>query len=542
MGQEFSYDEYMGELDIPDSLDGLDESRILFEKKMKFLILLDKFGTFGFCGSSEYKELGEIKITRTDIKNYLESFDIKNHMNWINEVLPNKLVNIVKKSDYIDLDLEKKIKEDVEYKNKINPKKCDLVKEIYSNLNGNDKIDICKRIFDKYSKYIKDKEIFEIFICKYGPKDNNDDEIKKFFVNFDKFDKYKVTNKNFLVMLIDEKIKNSEPRTLFNFFNNITWKKRFEFLKNNPDFYSELSSYENGIRDKILDAFKPDEKILDAFKPDEIIKFVDNYFNNLTPDMGRELANDYKFNKIFKEKIIKNENYKKFEFEVKYDLLKKKYFNELDKEKKEKLTEYKLDYNSHYELFKLDEKKFMKILLYHDQIDDFTFNHWDFDNWDFLNKFNEEVKTYLKNKIYADSNFIVEKKEKNKNKDDDEDKDKDKDEDKDKDKDKDKDEDKDKDKDKDKDEDKDKDKDKDEDEDDEDDDKYECRHRQITTLDNYINIMYFIHNPPVFLRMTDTKYYPEYINLMDKYARDFGFDFDKINYLNMIARVVFDFV
>ena len=36
--------------------------------------------------------------------------------------------------------------------------------------------------------------------------------------------------------------------------------------------------------------------------------------------------------------------------------------------------------------------------------------------------------------------------------------------------------------------------------------------------------------------------HPEYINLMDKYARDFGFDFDKINYLNMRARVVFDFV
>ena len=103
----------------------------------------------------------------------------------------------------------------------------------------------------------------------------------------------------------------------------------------------------------------------------------------------------------------------------------------------------------------------MEILLYNDQIDNCTFNKWDSDNYEFLDKFNDKVKNYLKNKIYANNNFIIDK-----NKDNYKDK---------------------------------------------------CMNLPITSLDNYIDIMYFIKNPPIFLRMYDTKYYPEYIKLMDEY-------------------------
>jgi hypothetical protein len=53
--------------------------------------------------------------------------------------------------------------------------------------------------------------------------------------------------------------------------------------------------------------------------------------------------------------------------------------------------------------------------------------------------------------------------------------------------------------------------------------------------------MYFIYNPPVFLRRKGIKYYQQYIDLMNKFAKDFDFDFEKINYLNMKPRIVFDF-
>lgn len=152
---------------------------------------------------------------------------------------------------------------------------------------------------------------------------------------------------------------------------------------------------------------------------------------------------------FFGKKIRANEDYKKFEFDIKYNLIKNKYFNEL--------IEYKLDYNSHYEMFRLDEKKYMKILLRKNLIDDYTFNDWSFDKFEFLNNFNDELKNHLKNKIYADTNGICKNKDNGK-----------------------------------------------------------CRHTTITTLDNFIDIMYFIHNPPIFLRKKDIKYYPEYIKLMDE--------------------------
>lgn len=395
MGQDFSYVEYMGDQEIPDSFDGLDEDRILFEKKIKFLILLQKFGTFCFFGSAKHKNADKIKITRTDIKNYLESFDIKEHVDWINEVLPNKVVNMVKKSDFIDWNLEKNIKKDTEYLDKINPKKCELVKEIYSTLDNDDKVNIFKRLIDKYSDHIDKNEIFKMYINLCGPKDNTDNEIKIFFDKLSEFDKYKIKDEiNYVVKKIDNHI-NKKRSQIFKFMNAITWVERFEFFNNNSDFYKELYSYEDGIRKKINNDFEPDEKV----------KFVDDYFINADQDKLIKIYEDYSFNKIFRDKIRENEDYRKFEFDVKYNLLKTKYFDELDEKKKNELTEYKLDYNSHYELFKLNEKKYMEILLGNDQIDDYTFNHWDFDNYEYLDKFNEEVKTYLKNKIYADSNF-----------------------------------------------------------------------------------------------------------------------------------------
>ena len=137
------------------------------------------------------------------------------------------------------------------------------------------------------------------------------------------------------------------------------------------------------------------------------------------------------------EKISENKKFKQFESNVKYNLLRTKYFDKLDEEKQSKLQIYRLDFDSHYELYKLDEAKYMGLIMYNDLIDDFTFDSYTFDSYDFLNGFNDEVKTYLKNKIYSDSNGLNE---------------------------------------------------------------FEQRHTPITTLDNYIDIMYFTHNPPVFLR------------------------------------------
>jgi hypothetical protein len=470
MGQTYSYKEYMDTNDIPNSFDGLDEERIEFEKKIKFLILVRKMGTFDFFGSKKYEQIDSFQITRTDIKNYLESFDIKKHLDWINYVLPNKVINVIKKPMFINYDIEQKILSDEEYLNKINLIKCNLVKEIYSTLNDNDKNIIYENLFCNYPQYIYFNEFFQLFIKKYGPKDNSDAEIKIFFENFVELDRYNVHGIDEIIQCIDDDIKKTKSisKSWFSNTNIITWNERFEYFKNNHNFQLKLQNYEKQIKKKIYGDFKPNEKI----------KFTDDYFNDASSDLLIKIANDYTLDKFFRTKIINNVSYKQYTFDIKYDLMKTKYFNELDEEKKSKLTDYKLDYNSHYELFKLDETKYMKILLYNDQIDDYTFNHWEFDNWEFLNKFNEVVQMCLKQKILVDAGMTA---------------------------------------------------------------KNQDEHCSITLLDNYIDTMYFIYNPPVFLRRKGIKYYQQYIDLMNKFAKDFDFDFEKINYLNMKPRIVFDF-
>lgn len=169
--------------------------------------------------------------------------------------------------------------------------------------------------------------------------------------------------------------------------------------------------------------------------------------------------------KIFKNKIFNNKDYDKQLYDIKIELLKTKYIDDLLTESNE-FFEYKLDFDSYYELFKSNEQEFMNIIKYNDLIDDYTFGSYNLDNYEFLNCFNEEVKTYLKNKIYADTNHITR----------------------------------------------------------------EQKHTPITNLDNYIEYQYFTYNPPSFLRYNGLEYYPEYFKIMDKYVSDFGYDLNKINY------------
>ena len=167
---------------------------------------------------------------------------------------------------------------------------------------------------------------------------------------------------------------------------------------------------------------------------------------------------------------------------TKHEIFKTKYYNELDEKTKEKHILYFLDFDTYYQLFRTNEKVFTEILCYNELVDDWSFHSYSFDDYCFLNGFDEESKTYLKNKIYSDTNNIY---------------------------------------------------------------KHEQRHTPIAKLDTLIDVMYFTHNPPHFLRLLQsggTTYYPEYIELINKYASDFGFDFGKINYLNMRPKVVFEFV
>ena len=434
MGQTESYAEFMPKKDVPDNWEGLDEHRIMFEKKLSFLLLLQKMGSHGFIGSAKHnKSIRDVKITRTDIKNYLESFEIKKFLDWIKTVCPEKVLKLIEKENLslkFDFDLCHEIEKDKEYIKLVYPKKRELICEIYNDSIG---LEQKKKIFDimfnEYSTHIDKFKIFNMYLSKYSELLQTDEQIENFFKNdIDLLDKNKIEN-----YIKDQvKILNSEKKSasIFGFItqkNPITLKQSFEIIKNIQDIKFINSLTLEQIKKKLFTGMDLEEKI----------KFIDDFFDNSSDTQIVNFVDKLYIRVKEFEKISENKKFKQFESNVKYNLLRTKYFDKLDEEKQSKLQIYRLDFDSHYELYKLDEAKYMGLIMYNDLIDDFTFDSYTFDSYDFLNGFNDEVKTYLKNKIYSDSNGLNE---------------------------------------------------------------FEQRHTPITTLDNYIDIMYFTHNPPVFLR------------------------------------------
>lgn len=360
MGTTHSYEEFMPEKVISNSFDGLEPERVEWEKKIGFLILLEKFGSFGVFGSSKHKNLDDIKITRTDIKKFLESFNVEEYVDWIEQTMPDKIIKIVSKC-FINYEITSQIEKDPEYINLVNPLKYKLIMEKYNSLTPDDKIEIYPNIKIGYQK-LTDLEKIEF--------------VDKYFIN-------------------------SDQDTL-------------------------------------------------CLQYDLLGKKITDITNN------KELKNIIDINK--------------------YLIFRTKYYDKLDDINKARYTKIRLDYNSHWELYKLNEEKYMEILSYNALIDDYTFDLYNFDNYSFLNSYNEEVKTYLKNKIKYDYKRNIDI----------------------------------------------------------------SRHTKITTLNNFIDIMYFTHNPPAFLRIVDREYYSDYIDVANKYLEELNYDFGKITYLNMVPRIVFD--
>jgi hypothetical protein len=364
--------------------------------------------------------------------------------------------------------LDIKIEADEEYVNSVIPMKRGLICEIYRELTNDDKKKLLDDLFVEYSNHVDKFQIYHAYLQKYYQEPLTIEQIKNFITNdFDVIDSAK------LKIYIKEN-SNSQSNSIFNFTSKeISYEKMFEVIKNIQD-----KEFIESLR---LDVIK--KKFLTGMNLDEKINFVDEYFtsssDNLVVKFIKDLPSRSSVGKIFNDKISGNEEFKKFKNDIRYKLLRTKYFSELDEKEKENMLTYRLDVDSHYELYKLNESKYIEILCYNDLIDDYTFAPFSFDSFDFLNGFNDEVKTYLKTKIYADTNHITD---------------------------------------------------------------FNLRHTPITSLDNYIDIMYFTHNPPTFLRMKDIKYYPDYVILINKYLEEIGYDLKKTNYLNMGPRIIFEYI
>jgi hypothetical protein len=170
-------------------------------KKIGFLLLLDNFGSFGFFGSAKHEDLDDKKITRTDIKNYLESFDISEHIDWIEQSLPNKIIKIVSKDiSFLYFEIDKQILSDPEYTNLVNSLKYKLVVENYNTLVPDDKIKIYTEITKKYNKfYCGNSLILKLYLNTFF---SNSRETKKQIIEF--FNSFKVFGNNKVLTYVDE--------------------------------------------------------------------------------------------------------------------------------------------------------------------------------------------------------------------------------------------------------------------------------------------------------------------------------------------------
>jgi len=455
------YKEFMPLNYIQDSYDGVSTERINFEKKIKFLLLLQKFSTLGFMLNNEKIDVNTIKITRDDIKNYLESYLLNPlHIEWINSIFPNKIIRVISKSYlFYDKKLEKIIKKDEDYINEISPEKYKLICEIYKKLNNNEKSKIFDFIIES-NNYTLNSEIYNIFI-NINKNIKTEEEIIDFFNNF--IDPNTETNKLIEYIsftLLYNKIKKNNKHTVN--LNN-TWNDKFNIIMNIKDenFLNNLQM--DNIRNKLIKTTIIKDKI----------NFVNNYFETKSIKIILNIADNINFG-IFGIKILKNKEFIKYENSILYNLLKLKYFNKICNELQEHAIIYLLDIETHYKLYTINEKKYIDIILYNELIKDYTFSQYNFNNYCFLDNYNNEVKTYLKNKICNDTN------------------------------------------------------------------KTKKKNIEISSLNNFIDIMYFIHNPPLFLRLNKVQYYSEYIKLMDTFVKEFNYDFIKVNYKNFKPKLIFE--
>lgn len=440
---------------LPDSYNGLEPDRIMFEKKLKFLVMLEHMGMCGMFGSrSQIENLSLDIFSRDSVSNRIESIEIVND-DLIQLVPKEKIFKVLSTDIFGEHNITNILSADIEYVENIKQFEHKIYHQVISEFTDKQKINAMLKLMNVYDFVRSDKFIelvYDIFIINglNHIVSSSNNTIKIFNGNLEMicynilrtmpnnndieiFDAIKMCKSMTNIELLDLlKMSRDKLEIIFTSFSDkhllcefIKKYKHFKFDENYS--FIKLSNYLNSLDSNLI-----------------------HHFVNILDD-AREQVNGIKFNYI-----IKNHN-----------IINKKYFDDYAKNK--------ISLDTHYYLFKLNQKKYIELLKQNFLIDDYTFNSYILNDYSFVNKFNQEVKTYIINKIKHDTQRNIDS----------------------------------------------------------------SRHTEISTLDNLIDIMYFIHNPPFILKKSDLKYYDKYIKLIDDCAKEFDFDFDKIIYKDM--KVIFQY-
>jgi hypothetical protein len=334
-------------------------NRINWENNLKILALIDSFGTSGFFGSAEFKQIDTEQIlSRAYLINYIKKLQVpKKLVDWIETNMPNKLIKKLYVPLCLDVKVENNFKSDKEYYLLyLN----DLLEFYHTKL-------VVLLTNDEKTKLVNSLRIYNLIskddYLKISNIDNLEEDVlnKTIKIKPDNFIKYTKTQKQDYIKKVFTE-KNSQLDITINI------RAIEEIVYSNFDVVMSYLNLENFQTQKI------DYKVLSCF---DILSY--NYgLHEKTQSIKDTHLTKYYTDVYAKTQLESTLNYK-----------------------------YYLNFEDHWNMYCIASDKYLDLLTHNFLIDDYTFNYYPHDDFKFLNGFNDTVKQNIITKIQSDNNQVI---------------------------------------------------------------------------------------------------------------------------------------
>jgi hypothetical protein len=349
-----------------------------FILKLKFLLL---------CHYAESKPLkfNFGNITNEHVKFFVEKYNFNEHAEEIELLMPHKLIKNIKEPLIFPFKMDDQLKENKETQNQLNQLIVKYFKQIDpSKLN----IGIIKNLFcyitKRYHKCLTTKQL--VILCS---------KLKNIDLNSDLISDDNLTS--FLKSISFNTLLGKKQMITF---DKLSTQDKIKFIINsNDETFSEFSEIKYDVFLYSCDLEVSKEKLLNFSQT--LMNFICEELN------GEQLNGILKFVYELKEQFTKNESYKNEHNKIYYKFYQDYYFPTLSDEEQLKNMHFGLTFDDQYELYKLNEELYVKILCHNELILELTFKPYYLNEFRFLSNFSDNVQTYLKNKIGFDESAVT---------------------------------------------------------------------------------------------------------------------------------------
>ena len=378
-----------------------------FENKIKFLIM---------CRSLNEKPTN-IKIEQINsyhVKKFAECYNFVEYCDDIEVLMPNKLQKIIKKPFIWPFDLKslksksKETKELNTYqKQVIDLKKSFLKRVCFEKVN----MELAKSLFGsltrKYNDIFSVKEEIYLYaklhdididniILSYGTNQETN-EASNHQIN-EMTEEMTDKIKSFLKLVpVDTLLKN---KVRIN-FEKLSLVDKLKFIQNStPETYSY--SFDVGLCLVVFGSLNLTNDKSDA-KYYRYVNFLTILFDTIYNLNYDKFIKFEETNFQFEDMFRNNKFYQMKYDEIRFEEYKNVDWLLMDETEQKKNTQYFLSIEDQYELYKLNEKVYVKMLCSNEQIIDYTFKPYEINDFRFLDGFNDSVKKCLEYKIKLDT-------------------------------------------------------------------------------------------------------------------------------------------